>query len=66
MLNYNFTNDLRTSTNLFTTINDVAIHVKNDTLTEQILGKSKSNHYNTVKSYFYTVSYTHPDAADEL
>lgn len=53
MLNYNFTNDLRTSTNLFTTINDVAIHVKNDTLTEQILGKSKSNHYNTVKSYFY-------------
>lgn len=53
MLNYNFTNDLRTSTDLFSTINDVAIHVKNDTLTEQILGKSKSNHYNTVKSYFY-------------
>ena len=53
MLNYNFTNDLRTSTDLFTTINDVAIHVKNGTLTEQILGKSKSNHYNTVKSYFY-------------
>ena len=53
MLNYNFTNDLRTSTDLFSRINDVAIHVKNDTLTEQVLGKSKSNSYNTVKSYFY-------------
>ncbi|MBT0913120.1 hypothetical protein [Streptococcus salivarius] len=53
MLNYNFTNDLRTSTDLFSRINDVAKHVKNDTLTEQVLGKSKSNSYNTVKSYFY-------------
>lgn len=53
MLSYNFTNDLRTSTDLFSRINDVAIHVKNDTLTEEVLGKSKSNSYNTVKSYFY-------------
>ena len=53
MLNYNFTNDLRTSEELFSRINDVAIHVKNDKLTEQVLGKSKSNSYNTVKSYFY-------------
>ena len=53
MLSYNFTNDLRTSTDLFSRINDVAIHVKNDTLTEGVLGKSKSNSYNTVKSYFY-------------
>lgn len=53
MLNYNFTNDLRTSTDLFSRINDVAIHVKSDTLTEQVLGKSRSNSYNTVKSYFY-------------
>ena len=37
MLNYNFTNDLRTSTDLFSIINNVAIHVKNDTLTEQVI-----------------------------
>lgn len=53
MLNYNFTNDLRTSTDLFSIINNVAIHVKNDTLTEQVIGKSNSNSYNAVKSYFY-------------